>query len=200
MSATPRGGRSRKSSPASGSDHPAGALRPGRRPGDMAKPTSLWDRFKRGLEKTRHTITGIVGQALCLRTLDAATVETLEEALLAADVGPVTTDRLIADARRRLQQDGSLDLRGALERAAADVLGGKRVDFVPGPEKPWVALLVGVNGVGKTTFAGKLAAHFAREGRRTMLVAADTFRAAAGQQLDAWAGPPGGGARGAAPR
>src|SRR5262249_36382745 len=98
------------------------------------------------------------------------------------------TDRLIAEARKLLQQDPRLDLRGALERAAADLLGGRRAVFEPGPEKPWVALLVGVNGVGKTTFAGKLAARYAREGRRTMLGAADTFRAAAGEQLDVWAG------------
>src|SRR4029077_10467764 len=59
--------------------------------------------------------------------------------------------------------------------------------FEPGHAKPWVALLVGVNGVGKTTLAGKLAARFARAGRRTLLVAADTFRAAAGGQLEVWA-------------
>jgi len=154
----------------------------------MATPTSLWDRFRRGLEKTRDTITGAVGQALGLRTLDPATIETLEEALIAADVGPATTDRLIADAKLRLQRDPKLDLRGALELAATDLLGGRRLAFEPGPEKPWVALLVGVNGVGKTTFAGKLAARYAREGRKAMLVAADTFRAAAGEQLDIWAG------------
>lgn len=148
---------------------------------------SLWDRFRRGLERTREALVGVVGAALGRRTVDAATVEALEEALLAADVGPATTDHLIADARRRLQQDDSLDLRGALERSAAEVLSATRATFAPGAERPWVVLLVGVNGVGKTTFAGKLAATWAREGRRVVMVAADTFRAAAAEQLDVWA-------------
>lgn len=148
----------------------------------------LWDRFKRGLERTREALVGVVGAALGQRTVDAATVEALEEALLAADVGPTTTDRLIADAKRVLQEDESLDLRGALERAAATLLSARRAVFEPGPERPWVVLLVGVNGVGKTTFAGKLAASHARAGRRVLMVAADTFRAAAADQLDVWAG------------
>jgi fused signal recognition particle receptor len=149
---------------------------------------SLWDRFRRGLERTRAVLTGAVGSALGRRTADPETLALLETALLAADVGPGTTDRLIAEAKRVLQQDPALDLRGALERAAVELLGDRRAAFEPGDGKPWVALLVGVNGVGKTTFAGKLAAHFARAGRRTLLVAADTFRAAAAEQLDVWAG------------
>jgi fused signal recognition particle receptor len=147
----------------------------------------LWDRFRRGLERTRTALVGALGDALGRHSVDAGTVEVLTEALLAADVGPATTDRLIADAKRLLHADESLDLRGALERAAAQLLGARSATFEPGPDKPWVALLVGVNGVGKTTFAGKLAAHYARAGRRTLLVAADTFRAAAVEQLDVWA-------------
>ena len=111
---------------------------------------SLWDRFRRGLERTREALVAVAGSALGRRTVDAATVEVLEEALLAADVGPVTTDRLIAEAKRLLQENESLDLRGALERAATELLSGRRAAFEPGGEKPWVALLVGVNGVGKT--------------------------------------------------
>jgi len=149
---------------------------------------SLWDRFRRGLTRTRDALTQAVGAALGKRTLDAATVEQLEHALLAADVGPATTDRLIAEARKALDQDASLDLRTALERGAASLVGSKYAAFAPGTERPWVALLVGVNGVGKTTFAGKLAASYARAGKKTLLVAADTFRAAAAEQLDVWAG------------
>ena len=149
---------------------------------------SLWDRFRRGLTRTRDALTSVVGAALGKRALDPATVEQLEHALLAADVGPATTDRLIADARKALDKDASLDLRTALERAAAGLVGANRAAFTPGLEKPWVALLVGVNGVGKTTFAGKLAASYARAGKKTLLVAADTFRAAAAEQLEVWAG------------
>ena len=148
---------------------------------------SLWDRFKQGLQRTREAIVGPVGAALGLRTVDAATVELLEEALLSADVGPATTDQLIERARKRLASDASLDLRGALEQVAAEMLGVVSAPFEPGESKPWVALIVGVNGAGKTTLAGKLASRFAREGRRTLLVAADTFRAAASEQLDVWA-------------
>ena len=148
---------------------------------------SLWDRFRRGLTRTRDALTQAVGAALGRRTLDPATVEALEHALLAADVGPATTDRLIAEARKALDKDASLDLRTALEHAAGSLVGANHAAFAPGGEKPWVALLVGVNGVGKTTFAGKLAAHYARDGKRTLLVAADTFRAAAAEQLDVWA-------------
>src|SRR5262249_49574265 len=104
-----------------------------------------------------------------------------------ADVGPATADRLIVEARRRLERGEASELRGALELAAASLLGGARARFEPGGERPWVALLVGVNGVGKTTLAGKLAASYARDGRRTLLVAAGAFRAAAAEQLDAWA-------------
>jgi len=149
---------------------------------------SLWDRFRRGLSRTRDALTQAVGAALGKRTLDPATVEQLEHALLGADVGPATTERLIAEARKALDKDATLDLRSALERGAASLVGSKQAAFAPGTEKPWVALLVGVNGVGKTTFAGKLAASYARGGKKTLLVAADTFRAAAAEQLDVWAG------------
>jgi fused signal recognition particle receptor len=148
---------------------------------------SLWDKFRRGLTRTRDAFTSVVGAALGKRTLDPATVEQLEHALLAADVGPATTDRLIAEARQLLDKDHALDLRAALERAASSLVGANRAAFAPGAEKPWVALLVGVNGVGKTTFAGKLAASYTRAGKKALLVAADTFRAAAAEQLDVWA-------------
>ena len=150
---------------------------------------NLWSRFRDGLAKTRNAIAGTVGQALGRRgPLDAATVAALEDALLLADVGPDTTDRLVERARQLLAREPELDLRGALEREAQRMLEGSgAVTFAPGRERPWVLLLVGVNGVGKTTFAGKLAARFGRDGRRTLLVAADTFRAAAADQLDVWA-------------
>ncbi len=150
---------------------------------------SLWAKFRDGLRRTRQGLERTVGLALGLSgTVDAATRERLEEALLAADVGPATTERLIALAEQRMRRDSALDLRHALEVTAAEMLGQRRARFEPGPERPWVALLVGVNGTGKTTLAGKLAARFARERRPTLLVAADTFRAAAEEQLEVWAG------------
>jgi len=149
----------------------------------------LWDRLRDGLQKTRERVTGNLGALLGRRSVDPETREQLEEALLAADVGPTTTDRLIEEAGQRMQKERDLDLRAALEATAAAILGVRRAEFAPSPggSRPWVALLVGVNGVGKTTFAGKLAAGFAAQGKKTLLVAADTFRAAAADQLRVWA-------------
>lgn len=151
---------------------------------------SLWTKLRDGLQKTRARVTESLGSLVGLRgPVDAATRERLEEALIAADVGPTTTERLIERAEKRMRESRDLDLGAALEAGAAELLGRSRRAFAPEPGrgKPWVALLVGVNGVGKTTFAGKLAAGFARDGRRTLLVAADTFRAAAADQLGVWA-------------
>jgi len=149
----------------------------------------LWSRFRAGLSRTRERIGAQVGGLLGRAGApDEATLARLEEALLAADVGPATTERLLALAGERLRREPELDLRQALERCAAEMVGAARARFAPGDDAPWVALIVGVNGVGKTTLAGKLAAGFARDGLRTMLVAADTFRAAAAEQLEVWAG------------
>jgi fused signal recognition particle receptor len=148
---------------------------------------NLWGRLRGGLERTRARIGESMGGLLRRRgAVDPETIEQLEEALLAADVGPATAERLIERARERMRRE-DLDLREALEKSAAEMLSEHRSRFEPGAERPWVALVAGVNGVGKTTLAGKLAASFARSGRSSLLVAADTFRAAAADQLEAWA-------------
>jgi len=157
---------------------------------------SLWGRIRGGLARTREGLTRGLETALGRRgPVDAATRQELEDALLSADVGPAATDELLASAERRLREE-DVDLRTALERDVAARLAVRSTRFAPGEggagdakgaTKPWVALIVGVNGVGKTTLAGKLAARFAAEGKRTLLVAADTFRAAAAEQLETWA-------------
>jgi fused signal recognition particle receptor len=155
---------------------------------------TLWERLRAGLERTRARVVGGAGGLLGLHAVDAESRERLEAALLSADVGPTATERLIERAEARMRRDPRLDLGAALRGAAAELLSARRARFEPDsppggaePARPWVALLVGVNGVGKTTLAGKLAARFARAGRRTLLVAADTFRAAATEQLEVWA-------------
>ncbi len=150
---------------------------------------SLWNRLRSGLARTRDRIEQQAGALLGLRgPLDPEARERLEDALLEADAGPATAEALIERAGERMRRDPALDLRQALERTAAELLQTRRAAFEPGPERPWVALLVGVNGVGKTTLAGKLAAGLAARGHTPMLVAADTFRAAAVEQLEVWAG------------
>jgi fused signal recognition particle receptor len=150
----------------------------------------LWGKLRQGLKRTREQVGQALGAVLQRGGApDAAARQHLEEALLLADVGPATAERLIALAEKRMRGARELSLRDALEQSAAEML------TLPGPAlepqaagaRPWVLLLVGVNGSGKTTLAGKLAAHFARHGKRTLLVAADTFRAAAPEQLEAWA-------------
>jgi len=158
---------------------------------------SLWERFRASLARTRDRLGEQAGAVLGRRSVDPEARARLEEALLAADVGPAATDDLLARATDLLGREPDLDLRAALERTATAMLSARRARFEPpqadpaapgaGAPGPWVALLVGVNGAGKTTLAGKLAAHLARSGRRTLLVAADTFRAAAGEQLEVWA-------------
>lgn len=149
---------------------------------------SLWQRFRSGLSSTRERIEQQVGSLLGQRgAVSAESRQQLEDALLAADAGPATAERLIERAEQLLRREPELDLRGALERTAVELLGAHRVRFEPGAQRPWVVLLAGVNGVGKTTLAGKLAASFAAQGLAPMLVAADTFRAAAAEQLEVWA-------------
>ena len=149
---------------------------------------NLWDRFRKGLTRTREQLEEGLGAVMGRGEVDPETRARLEDALLAADVGPGTTEKLIEAADSRLRRGLDPDLRGALEKAATEILGRKRVALEPGAERPWVVLLMGVNGTGKTTLAGKLAAHFAKSGRPTLLVAGDTFRAAASEQLEVWAG------------
>ena len=150
---------------------------------------SLWERLRQGLSRTRERLGEPFARILARGgEPDAETLERLEEALLATDVGLGTTARLLEGARRRLRESRELDLRQALEAEAAALLAAHRASFEPDGHKPWVALVTGVNGVGKTTLAGKLAHAFATRGRSALLVAADTFRAAATEQLDVWAG------------
>lgn len=149
---------------------------------------SLWQKFRSGLARTRERIEQQVGTLLGQRgAVGPETRQLLEDALLAADAGPATAERLIERAEQLMRREPELDLRGALERTTVELLGANRARFEPGAERPWVALLVGVNGVGKTTLAGKLAAAFAAQGKQPVLVAADTFRAAAAEQLEVWA-------------
>lgn len=117
------------------------------------------------------------------RPLDESATEDLEEVLLRADVGVMTTERLLTRVRASRADE---DLRGMLRTEMTAILEPIHAPFAPAPGL-WVVLVVGVNGSGKTTTIGKLAARLKEQGRKVLLAAGDTFRAAAEQQLSTWA-------------
>lgn len=142
-------------------------------------------KIREGLRKTREAlgekVAGLFGGTT---QADAATLETLEEALLTADVGIATIEALLRDLPREARS-GEGGLKGALERRMMGLWPPAPAAEGP-PPRPWVNLMVGVNGVGKTTTLGKLAAQRTAAGQRGILAAADTFRAAAAEQLQIW--------------
>ncbi len=150
-----------------------------------------FERLRSGLAKTRESLVGRLERVLAGRGgLDAGVAEELEEVLYAADLGPFTVEGILERLRKGEGGEGRpahrvrVLLRAMLEHPAVPP-PSRPAD--PPPGEPRVILLVGVNGAGKTTTAGKLAARYAREGRRVMLAAADTFRAGAGEQIAVWA-------------
>jgi fused signal recognition particle receptor len=120
--------------------------------------------------------------------VDAAMLEELEERLLLADVGIEATEELMAALQKRLPRgaDGE-QAREALVECVEELLRPVQQPLQPGPQKPFVILVVGVNGTGKTTTIGKLAQRLSEQGHKIMLAAGDTFRAAAVEQLQVWA-------------
>jgi fused signal recognition particle receptor len=148
------------------------------------------DKITQGLKKTRDTLFGQVASVFQHgRELSEGDYEALEAALLRADVGPATTDKLLAGVRSRLADRAfEGDAREALRRGIEGILSVGGSDLSPGGPPPYVILVVGVNGSGKTTTIAKLADRFKRAGDSVLLVACDTFRAAATDQLEVWAG------------
>ena len=148
-----------------------------------AVPESSFERLRRGLAKTREGVFAGLAGILGGRALDATAVEELETALLRADVGVRTTKRLLDAVRTR---GGEEPVRDRLATAMLAILPAPVASSVVATT-PHVIMIVGVNGVGKTTCIGKLAARHAAAGARVLLVAGDTFRAAAIEQLGIWA-------------
>jgi fused signal recognition particle receptor len=144
------------------------------------------ERLKDGLSKTRTQIAAIVKSG---DAIDDEFFETLSEALIAADVGVDLVDRIFDDYREEIKRRGvsarSVAYALIKEMLVADLTVTKAMDDFP--PKPWVVLVVGVNGVGKTTTIGKMAQELSVSGKRVMLGAADTFRAGAIEQLKIWA-------------
>ncbi len=162
-----------------------GPAEPGRRvePPAPAAP-SAFERIAAALSRTAETFRGVFGRS----TLDAAAWEALEEALIRADVGAPAAGRLVVAARARVAAGAGPDaLRVALRDLVRERLAGLSSALAAAPaEGPLVILVVGVNGSGKTTTIGKLAARYRRAGRSVVLGAGDTFRAGAIEQLQVW--------------
>ena len=144
------------------------------------------DRLKAGLRKTGSSIATVFTGT----KIDDALYEELEEALLIADTGVKATEHLLADLKRRVKESKTTDpaaVKGLLAQSIADMLRPLEKTLVIGEYKPTVIMVAGVNGAGKTTSIGKLTRHLANEGATVLLAAADTFRAAAREQLAVWA-------------
>ncbi|GAA4322889.1 signal recognition particle-docking protein FtsY [Flaviaesturariibacter amylovorans] len=145
-----------------------------------------------GLQKTKDNFFTKMTKAIAGKsTVDEEVLDTLEEALVSADVGIDTTVAIIDRIEKRVARDkymGTSDLNRILQEEIREMLvGGSSYDFTSElPAKPYVILVVGVNGVGKTTTIGKLAHNFKKAGKSVLLGAADTFRAAAVDQLTIW--------------
>ena len=151
---------------------------------------SLWSRLNRSLAKTRNQIaTGVGDLLLGAREIDADVLDELETSLLVADVGVDATERIMSSLKARVSRRELGDtqaLHAALADELTDALNPVAEPFTVGEERPFVVLVVGVNGVGKTTLIGKLAAKLDEQGFSVLLAAGDTFRAAAIEQLTAW--------------
>lgn len=157
---------------------------------EQAKP-SFFERLKRSLSKTHESIVGRMDTLLLgKKQIDTDTLEELEEILITADLGVKTTVDLIRTLEQRLNrnelQDGDA-LKKALKEEILLRLQAHSAPLVVSGKTPFVILVIGVNGVGKTTTIGKLAAKYTGEGKRVLLAAGDTFRAAAAEQLELWA-------------
>jgi fused signal recognition particle receptor len=145
-------------------------------------------RLKAGLNRTSTRITGSITGIFTKRKLDRALLDELEEALIAADLGPATAARLIkALAKDRFDKEiDEQEVREIFAAEIAAILQPVAHPLTLKPLKPHVILVVGVNGSGKTTTIGKLAKQFQAQNKKVMLAAGDTFRAAAVQQLKVW--------------
>jgi fused signal recognition particle receptor len=157
-------------------------------PEPMAKQGGWFSRLKQGLSKSSKSLTGSITAIFTKRKLDAATLQDLEDTLIQADLGLSVSERIIKEVSTG-RYDKEIDpeeVKAILASEVAKVLKPVEVPFNFGAEKPFVILVVGVNGSGKTTTIGKLGAIAKGEGFKVKFAACDTFRAAAIEQLTIW--------------
>lgn len=149
----------------------------------------FFSKIKEGLKKTRNAVVGQIDSMLKSFTkIDDELFEELEELLVMGDVGVHTAEKICDELKSRVKKEGIKDpeeINRLLEETVSEMLkGGEELDISTTPS---IILVIGVNGVGKTTTIGKLANSLSKQGKKVILAAADTFRAAAIEQLDIWA-------------
>jgi fused signal recognition particle receptor len=153
------------------------------------KPTGFFNRFKKGISKTKRMLVGGLMDLAVEDPIDDDFLDDLEDSLLAADLGVNTTAKVIeiietkADKKEIESQSQAVDL---VKNTISSILDKGDQDLPTAKSGPTVYLFIGVNGVGKTTSIGKIAAQFKNEGKKVLVAAGDTFRAAAIEQLDEW--------------
>ena len=145
------------------------------------------ERLTAGLTRSREKLAGALGGVFTRRKLDAETLEELETALITADVGVAATQHLLGELSARWKAAGAEgDPKALLKAALVELLRPLERPLAVGAARPFVIMLAGVNGAGKTTSIGKLARYFQAQGLTAPLAAGDTFRAAAREQLVVW--------------
>lgn len=148
---------------------------------------SIFSKISEGLKKTRESLKERFDDVFSVCKIDDELFDELEEALLLADTGAVTAADIVAELRQKVKKEGIDDPNVAREmmyEIVADMLrGGQELDL---EKKPAIIMMIGVNGAGKTTTIGKLSKQFIDEGKKVVVAAADTFRAAAIDQLEVW--------------
>ena len=155
------------------------------------KKETYFEKLSRTLSKTKNSIVGKLNSIISKSDiLDENTLEDIEEALYTSDIGVKTTELIIEKLRERIREDKSnkdLDIKELIKKEIIELINKESAIEVDYKEKPHVILVVGVNGNGKTTTIGKLAHYYQSLGKKVLIGAADTFRAAAIEQLETWA-------------
>ena len=157
---------------------------------ETGRRVGFLERMRQAVTRTRESLSTSIASVVALtREVDEASLDDLEFALLASDIGAVTTDEIIGRLRERALRHGIAngeELKVALKDEIRRILDAVAVPVKHPASGPEVIMMVGVNGTGKTTTSGKLSALYRREGHWVLLCAADTFRAAAIEQLEVW--------------
>lgn len=150
--------------------------------------SGFFDRIRSGLSRTRTAVVDRIVEAVGTRRLDDDALEEIEEILISADVGVDTALAIVDGLRTRARATPEADTFDMLQAELQEILAGEEgFDASLLPTRPYVLLVVGINGVGKTTTIGKLGQRYAEAGRKVLMAAGDTFRAGAVAQLQVWA-------------